>query len=241
MNDVLYIGGRRSADHSIAVQAALADNALNESLIRNVLPSEVVIATGPIELGWHDLDPREFEAVRGAVPQRLSEFAAGRRFARTALAELGVNGSPLLVNLDRSPRWPAGVIGSITHSRNYCAVAVARAERYRAIGIDAQHVDAVEPHLWNVFCTEEEIDEINQQDPQFRKSLAAMIFSAKESYFKASYPIHKEWIGFHDLRVHLLNGEFSSTSCGRALQSSAVRYQGCFLMNGDLCFTSVVF
>ncbi|MER3484814.1 MAG: hypothetical protein C4345_01350, partial [Chloroflexota bacterium] len=43
----------------------------------------------------------------------------------------------------RAPRWPTGIVGSITHSDTPCIVAVARHEAVCALGVDAE---LAQPH-----------------------------------------------------------------------------------------------
>src|SRR5437763_335927 len=79
------------------------------------------------------LYPEERACIARAVPKRRAEFATGRVCARQALERLGVAVGPLLPHPDRSPAWPPGIVGSISHTDGYCAVAVAEATR--ALGI----------------------------------------------------------------------------------------------------------
>jgi hypothetical protein len=66
------------------------------------------------------LFPTEETHIQAAVAKRRAEFAAGRVCARSALAELGAPLAPLGVRPDRSPDWPAGLTGSITHTQGFC-------------------------------------------------------------------------------------------------------------------------
>ena len=72
-----------------------------------------------------ELFPEERACLAKAVEKRRAEFGTARVCARRALAQLGFPPMPLVPNKDRSPVWPQGVVGSITHTRGYCAVIVA--------------------------------------------------------------------------------------------------------------------
>ena len=85
------------------------------------------------------LMPAEAEALGAVAPKRLREHAAGRLCAHAALGRLGARGAPLLNDADRIPRWPEGVVGTISHTRAWCVAAVARASDARAIGVDVEH------------------------------------------------------------------------------------------------------
>ena len=59
----------------------------------------------------------EMACVTGAVAERRREFATVRCCARDALCRIGVIGVPILPDSERVPRWPAGVVGSMTTAR----------------------------------------------------------------------------------------------------------------------------
>ncbi len=72
-----------------------------------------------------DVLPQEREAVARAVSKRQNGYWATRHLGRLALAELGQATGPILNHPDRSPRWPAGILGAISHTDGWCGVAVA--------------------------------------------------------------------------------------------------------------------
>ena len=102
----------------------------------------------------------EIEQVRGARRKRVEEFAVGRACARRALKELGIENFPLLIREDRQPNWPNGVVGSITHTNEYCAAVVARKTHCKAIGLDAEAIGGITPDLYPYICTAEEHDRL---------------------------------------------------------------------------------
>src|SRR5918999_1195721 len=80
----------------------------------------------------------EAAAVAGAALERRREFATVRYCARRALRRLGVPAAPIVPDADRAPRWPDGVVGSMTHCAGYRAAVVARTGELRGVGIDAE-------------------------------------------------------------------------------------------------------
>ena len=54
------------------------------------------------------------------------------------MAALGVRGDPVRRGADRAPQWPAGLVGSITHTVGYSAAVVARQGSLLSLGIDAE-------------------------------------------------------------------------------------------------------
>jgi 4'-phosphopantetheinyl transferase EntD len=143
----------------------------------------------------------EAELVGHAVTKRVREFAAGRMCARLALAEHGVTAVPIKVGQGRQPLWPPGFTGSITHTGEYCAAAVASRAVARSIGIDAEIIGDVKPHLWPSVFSAAEIERLESAAAEQRAAAAAVIFSAKEAFYKCQYPLTAEFLGFHDVIV----------------------------------------
>jgi 4'-phosphopantetheinyl transferase EntD len=153
-------------------------------------------------IGW--ADPRATAPGNlpiGAIPARRTEFAAGRAAAAQALAALGITaGVPM--GDDRAPVWPAGIYGSITHTKTMALAAVTTAG---AIGIDLEPEDAVAADLWTHVLRPEECA-IARQNP----ALATRIFCAKEAVFKAQYPRTKLMFGFDRLLITLDGAGFAA-------------------------------
>jgi 4'-phosphopantetheinyl transferase EntD len=151
--------------------------------------------------------PEEAAQVARAVRHRRFEYAAGRHCARQALGRLGIPDAPLLNGEDRAPRWPAGVVGAITHtsspSDGYCGVVVARAEEVYALGLDAEGAEPLEDELWRLILTGAEREALGEAPATARGRLAKLIFSAKEAYYKAQYPVTRRFLGFHEVEIRL--------------------------------------
>jgi 4'-phosphopantetheinyl transferase EntD len=100
--------------------------------------------------------PGEAQVIARAVAQRGDEFRAGRAFAREALALTGAAASEILRGAEGEPLWPAGYVGSITHSDRLAFAVVAPASRYRGLGIDVERIGALEPALARYVCAQDE-------------------------------------------------------------------------------------
>ena len=148
-----------------------------------------------------DLLPSEAAPLARARPKRVQEYAAGRACARAALATFGVQGFALLTADDRQPLWPAGIVGSITHTAGLCAAAVARRASVSAVGIDSEIVGAPTPDIWSTICHPEELAWVGSLAPDRRPAAVTLLFSAKEAFYKCQYPLTREWLDFHDLRL----------------------------------------
>ncbi|MPQ97185.1 4'-phosphopantetheinyl transferase superfamily protein [Modestobacter sp. I12A-02628] len=192
-----------------------------------------------------ELFPEEQALVAAAVPARRSEFATGRRCARRALAELGFPPAPLLRDAAGAPTWPAGAVGSITHCTGYRGCAVARTGVAQALGIDAQPHRPLPPGVLDLITVPAERAHL--------RTLAAaaaathwdvVLWSAKESVFKAVCPTTGWRPGFREVAVRLSPaGTFRATPAGRSRQPVQPRLDvldGTWLVAGGLALTAVV-
>lgn len=151
--------------------------------------------------------PEEAAQVAEAVPRRRIEFATGRACARRALARLRIEAFALRNGPDRAPRWPAGVVGSITHTGQapggFCGVAVGRVAELRAVGLDAEGAEGLERSLWSFVLTPRERGWLDEMDPTLGGRLAKIIFSAKECFYKAQFPLSRRVLAFQDVEIAL--------------------------------------
>lgn len=133
--------------------------------------------------------------------KRQREFDAGRSCAAVLLNRWDV-AEEVGVAKDRSPIWPDGFAGSISHSDRWVWVAVAKSEDRPAIGIDTEIVGSPETcdMLANDIVTESERLAIKPLglSPQVAFTLA---FSAKEAFYKCWYPITKSFFEFKQVAI----------------------------------------
>lgn len=147
----------------------------------------------------------EEPVVAQAVEKRKWEFRAGRHCARCALGALGLPESAIPSGADRAPLWPAGVVGSITHtgsgSQAYAAAVVARASEVRALGLDAERAEPLSENLEPRVLTAGELAFVGTLPERERGLVAMLHFSAKEAFYKCQYPLTQRFLGFHDVEV----------------------------------------
>lgn len=207
-------------------------------LAARLLPFPVRTAEMDPRTAGDDLLPGEERAVARAVAARRREFSAGRACARRAMAALGAPSLPIPQGEDRAPVWPEGLVGSITHTQNWCAAAVARKEDgIRAIGLDVEPAAPIEAPLLRIICIAEERSFIAG-----RGLLGRLIFSAKESAYKAQYQLSRTLLGFHAMHILLdeqaqrfvavFRKDVAPFSRGDALE-------GRFLLERDFLMTAV--
>ncbi len=151
------------------------------------------------------------ESLNKAVVKRKSEFLAGRVLSGLVLRELGVTETEILIGKHRNPLWPEGVLGSISHASNTVLAAVALGGTISAIGIDVEEVISLETarNIHQSIVNDEELALMGQEDLSFGYALT-IVFSAKESFFKAAYPSVGEYFDFDALR--LVNLDLGSQS-----------------------------
>lgn len=155
----------------------------------------------------------EEEYLKKALPKRRWEFTAGRLCARRALMQLGIENFPLLVGNNGEPVWPAGIVGSISHTEGYCAVAVSRKCLIETLGLDVEFTGLLSRDCWRQICTLSELVWIDSLPSEQRQRNVSLLFSAKESLYKFQYPISKTWLDFHDVAITIYSdiGEFNAT------------------------------
>ncbi len=171
-----------------------------------LFPADVEVRSGPISTSWNGLTERERALVAGAIDSRRREFATGRTLARDGLRAVGVvepERLELLRDADRVPIWPRGFVGSISHKRDLCAVAVARSETYRGLGLDIEPARAIRPELQKTICTEPERAWLRGCTREQQGLLCRIVFSVKEAVYKAFYPSLREFWSFQDVGVEI--------------------------------------
>lgn len=154
------------------------------------------------------LTPDEAAAVARAVPARRAEYAAVRGCARDALERLGAGRPAVPSAPDRSPVWPVGVVGALTHCDGYRAAAVAHAADWRGVGIDAEPLAPLPDGVADLVMSDDERRALRRLDPAV--SPDRVLFSAKEAVYKVWSPVVRTWLGFEDVRVELGDGTFAA-------------------------------
>ncbi|MBE1876188.1 4'-phosphopantetheinyl transferase family protein [Myceligenerans pegani] len=191
--------------------------------------------------------PGEADLVAAAVEGRRREFVTTRRCARQALAQLGLPPVAIRPGPGRAPRWPTGVVGSLTHCTGYRAAAVARAEDVSAVGIDGEpHAPLPGGVLESVVVPGETemLRRITRVDPTTHWD--RLLFSAKESVYKAWFPLTGRWLGFEDARLEIDPHARTFTAhlrvAGHRLDGASplTSLAGSFLVGRGLVLTAVV-
>jgi enterobactin synthetase component D / holo-[acyl-carrier protein] synthase len=214
-------------------------------MIETILPASVATAEVSADPPDARLHPEEERAVARAVEGRRREFATGRSCARAALERLGVAAVALPSGPRGEPLWPTDVVGSITHCRGYRAAAVARASEVIALGIDAEPNEPLRDGLLADIARPEErpaLTTLQRSRPEIRWD--RLLFSAKESVYKAWFPLTERWLGFEDAVIALdaADRTFSARVLvrGPAVEGREVTcFDGRWATTGDLLLTAI--
>ncbi|AZT83006.1 4'-phosphopantetheinyl transferase superfamily protein [Marinobacter sp. NP-4(2019)] len=155
-----------------------------------------------------ELKPEDFRrsqvsppaSVARAVAKRQAEYLAGRLCAREALRRAA--GQPLTPgqNDDGSPLWPTGTMGSITHTHGWAAAVVGQQHEYAGVGLDAEQImpDERGHSLSRQILTAPEQERFRQELTVQAGEFVTLVFSLKETLFKALYPlVHRRFYFEH--------------------------------------------
>lgn len=173
-------------------------------MIADILPPEVVAEEAFEDVPGVELFPDEEAVIANAVPRRRREFATARACARTALAKLGLPPVPIVPGPRGAPQWPDAVVGSITHCEGYRASAVAHDRDIVTIGLDAEPHDALPDGVLGAISSDAErarLERLTSARPEIFWD--RMLFSVKESVYKAWFPLTLRWLGFEDACVDI--------------------------------------
>jgi 4'-phosphopantetheinyl transferase EntD len=168
-------------------------------VIEELLPAAVVAVETRDDATGAQLFPEEELVIGRAVEKRRREFTTARMCARAALEQLGFPAAPILSGERGEPLWPTGVVGSITHCKGYRACAVAHSGQIVTVGIDAEPNAPLPPGLLGDIARPEELPSLRRLQAELPEVCwERLIFSAKESVYKAWFPLAKSWLGFED-------------------------------------------
>jgi 4'-phosphopantetheinyl transferase EntD len=168
-------------------------------MLETIAPERVAIDARS-EFCDDGLFPEERECLGVVVEKRLREFTTGRACARKALLKLGISPCPIRIGPRREPIWPKGIVGSITHCSGYCAAAVVRSLDLCSIGIDAEENLPLGEGVLEVIASPQERTEIRTLGGS-GLHWDRLLFSAKESVFKAWYHLTNQWLDFSECDI----------------------------------------
>jgi 4'-phosphopantetheinyl transferase EntD len=198
------VSSTESAVGSTESTGATMRESAERPLMREIVSDCVVVVEVRHDPADITLYPQEEAVIGRAVEKRRREFATARMCARTALSRLGFPPVAIPTGERGEPRWPTGVVGSITHCESYRASAVARRRDIAALGIDAEPNAELPDGLLGDIARPEELPRLRRlaaQRPDVHWD--RLLFSAKESVYKAWFPLAERWLGFEDAVIEI--------------------------------------
>lgn len=132
-----------------------------------------------------------------AVEKRRLEFLLGREAAHRALEQLGsISRTPILKGAHREPLWPPGFCGSITHAGQLAAAAAAPLTEMVSVGLDIEQIVSDRgASVRTAIGSSDECAWIEEQ-PELMNFRSLLVFSAKETLYKAIFPFCQTFLPF---------------------------------------------
>jgi 4'-phosphopantetheinyl transferase EntD len=143
------------------------------------------------------------ESVARSANRRRAGFFFGRLAASMALSECDFAHCDVSIGAAGEPVFPEGWVGSITHTDALAGAVVLPTESWNGLGIDIE--SPIRPELLDhvegtVLSTKEQ--EVLSSGSAFPRSvLVALVFSAKESFYKAISKVAGRFLDFDVLRL----------------------------------------
>ncbi|WP_256096973.1 4'-phosphopantetheinyl transferase family protein [Streptomyces agglomeratus] len=173
-------------------------------VLRRILPSCIAVAESRDDLpeGW--LYPEEAALISTAVDSRRREFTTARHCARRAMRELGLRAVPVLPGRHGAPRWPSQAVGSLTHCAGYRGAALARVGDIAMLGVDAEPHGPLPDRILEAIALPRERRQVEACLARYRDvRWDRLLFSAKESVYKAWNPYTGQRLEFEDADIDI--------------------------------------
>ena len=146
------------------------------------------------------------ETISKGALKRQADFLAGRYVAKLALEQLGFRQFDIKIGFQKAPVFPDGITGSISHNDALAVCIVSKSAECNLLGIDVENI------ISNETCKTIERQVLNQSEliglsrtPYPVNFMITLVFSAKETLFKAIYPYVKQYLDFNTSEVVSIN------------------------------------
>jgi 4'-phosphopantetheinyl transferase EntD len=156
---------------------------------------------------FHQLNISFPRSLGAAVNKRKAEFLAGRYIAEKTLRQLSLSGNiNIPIGKHRSPIWPPHILASISHTHNKAYCVAAKKVNYRYLGLDHENwlTDEVIEQIKSSILVSSE-HKLLQQTMMTTGEVFTLIFSMKESVFKALYPLVGRYFDFQAAEIQRIN------------------------------------
>ena len=164
--------------------------------IDSLFPEHVRFIINELSGTKSDLLTEEAAVTVNYSDKRLRDFCSVRLIARELLQNYEINNFPILPDSERAPLWPSGIVGTITHCKDLCGVAISQTKHYRSLGFDMENIRDLNFSTRKFICTYEEEKWLLAQPEASRILNLLLIFSIKESLYKCIYQAEHNKINF---------------------------------------------
>ncbi|EMG7112309.1 4'-phosphopantetheinyl transferase superfamily protein [Enterobacter cloacae] len=180
-----------------------------------------------------------------ASDQRRAEYLAGRIGAQKLLQHFDSSLCAPLMADDRAPSWPSSFCGAISHDRDFASAAVIKMHHGR-VGIDIESLspkialDTISQRI----ASAREIDTLANSRDLLSDYVLPLLFSAKESAYKAFPRDLQQHLDFHSIELreidpHLQQFTFSLTLTLNHEYEAGFRFNGWYTFLGNRVLTLV--
>lgn len=154
------------------------------------------------------------DGIARSVRKRQAEFFFGRLAARYAMEragwEPGLVWADIGIAATREPLWPAHVVGSISHTAGIAAAVVAPSRAYRGMGLDVEQIvsERTRATVLEMALDDEEARMLDACPGRLSlDERITLVFSAKESLFKAAFGSVRRIFDFSAARLSSMDLE----------------------------------
>ena len=148
------------------------------------------------------------DVIAHSINKRKAEYFVGRYLVANRLNELGFEYCTLESNIDRSPRFPCGAIGSISHCTNLACVVVTPSccPDRENLGLDVQELISSDVcrDIESMIVAEQEVD-LAVSVELTKEQAITLLFSAKEAIYKALAKFSTRGLNFTDAKLKQIN------------------------------------
>lgn len=177
-------------------------------MIDQILPPSIVAAEEFSGTPIHPLGLEEDAVIA------TGEFSAARACARAALGHLTFPGIYSPPGLRGAPRWPAGMIGSITYCAGYRAAAVGLTKDVVSLGVDAALNEPLpDDGMLDMVARGQERERLGKLGARMPGICwDRLLLSAKLAVYKTCFPLDAWWLNLEltDVVIDAHGGTFSA-------------------------------
>lgn len=143
------------------------------------------------------------------IIKRKAQFLAGRLACCSSLQALDINETLVLSGENREPIWPENSLGSISHTKNFSIATTINSAMIPALGIGVDIEEMIDENelekIKKIILITNDFTLFDKKSNLTDQQLLTLIFSCKESFFKAAYPNAGRYFDFNTVSIKLID------------------------------------